>query len=80
MAKKNRKVLLQTLRDLKSIRPRYSGDISYPFWRRVNALPERSRWRVYQLGCVLQMMENLTIAELEHCEKIRSTSTNVQSK
>ena len=67
--KKNARTVSHRLRDLKSIRPRYSGDLSYPFWRRVRALPGAKRWRVYHIACMLQTMENLAIAELEGAEK-----------
>lgn len=58
-----------TDRDKKpNIRLRYSDDLSRPFWKRVQELGD-NRWRVYQLGCILQTIERFTIVELERAEE-----------
>ena len=50
----------------KELEPRYSGDHSRAFWRRVNALPEKHS--LYLCGVMLQEMEGRVLRWLQQAE------------
>jgi hypothetical protein len=52
------------------VKPRYSGDKSEEFWKRVGRLRVRSGYgEVYSLGCALQDLELRTLAALRNAER-----------
>lgn len=51
------------------MRPRYSGDLSHGFWKRVNRLPFGGKHeKVYALGVALQNLEGQVLRALYHAE------------
>jgi hypothetical protein len=52
------------------LEPRYSGDKSKKFWKRINAIPRiEGHLLLYTLGCALQDLEGRVLGALEDAEK-----------
>lgn len=56
---------------MRDYRPHYSGTLSKPFWRRVNALPEHRRHALYLCGVLLQELESRVLAWLKQEKAMR---------
>lgn len=54
----------------KPLKPIYYGFASTGFWQRINALPEPTRSRLYNLGCELQNREFEIIEAIHRAESI----------
>lgn len=53
----------------KDFQPRYGGDLSKEFWKRVNKLPRSEAGEVYSLGCALQDLESRVVNALNNAER-----------
>jgi hypothetical protein len=56
------------------IGPKYAGDDSKDFWRRVNALPEPDHMAAYSVGVALQNMEGTALNFINRCERNAASS------
>ena len=49
--------------------PRYSGDLSVDFWRRINALADPDKSMLYAAGVILQDVEHRVLVWLDNTQE-----------